>query len=842
MRIPTNALLGNLRFTESGQVWADFILSGMTYGMRTVEEKERVRLLHQGLFRALPGESLMLGVCSTRDPWQVYDQMMAGLEERDCPEWVAECSATVDSLELLRPGYRIFWLSVPLPTGVGGLKLKARAARYSVERRLGLPASVPSAETIAGCLHAAQQVYESIPSPFQPQPATPAQMVWLHQHMLERGCYLDETLPEPVAKCNRDQVKRRAALQLPVLDEGGRSDDSRKALWNPLARRYLKVASTVPGDEDAASYQSMMLLADVPDGELPFPGSEMLGCIDQSGLHVDWAMRLTVKTSTEVLRRNQRALVSLNEQFNQREGELSHGLSALDTTAAMLAEYAAVMENNKLEVECQATILLSVADANPTDCLAKAKALNSYWSSYGYRLSQPVGLQEEMWWQMHPGVATSPLSRDYAQMTTSETLSTMIPFADVQVGDSRGTLLAVGIDNGPMLDETTTCGPSPLIFHDPDGATDRNVSGSMAIVGDLGSGKSFTLKKTAGAILDRGGRIIVTDRTNMGEWALWAASLTDPRVVDVSSPTWSLDPLRIFEPAIGARAAQSFLTPLLDIGPTTEQGVLLSEVLEPAYLQAHQITGLGELAEHLADGCTLTGARELSRLMRVFARKDLGRVVFDNTLPPLDLHHPAIVIRTHQLALPKRAELDSEHLFRQLTIEKLFGRALFALITAIAKHECFSNLDQLAAFVVDEAHAVTSSTESVGELVDFIRDGRKHRAIVVLGSHDPDEDFPSETMRGLIPFRVLMRHKDRTLAANGLRWLGLDPTDPDLIDLVTKDISPEAGTNEVPPERRGECLIRDASGAIGRARILPPALPERVAAADTSGHHRSQAA
>ena len=64
-----------------------------------------------------------------------------------------------------------------------------------------------------------------------------------------------------------------------------------------------------------------------------------------------------------------------DEQFNQREGELSHGVSALDRHAGDLSEYAALMESNKLEVECQATFILSVAAADPDDVRAQAKAL-----------------------------------------------------------------------------------------------------------------------------------------------------------------------------------------------------------------------------------------------------------------------------------------------------------------------------------------------------------------------------------------------------------------------------------------------------------------------------------
>ena len=835
MKIPTLFAIDNLRFTESGQVWAEFVLHGENYGLRPNKEKERVRLMHQALFRALPGESVLLGLASTLDPHKLVASMLERVDPAACPDWVAECEASLSTLDRLRPGHRVFWLAVPLASAAGSLGLRWQVARHQLEGLLGLPPAKPSAELVQQMQAKARTVFESIPASFRPSKATPAQMVWLHQHMVDRGLYLDMPLPEP----DRNRSKQRSAYAAPLLDEGGRSDHTgKKSAFNPLKHRYLKVQSPQPGEEDHASYQSMLVLSDVPDGEIPFPGGELMGRIDECSLAVDWAMRLTVRSSQDVIRENQRALQTLNEQYKQRDGEVSHGMGALDRAADDLAEYAAVMEGDKLEVECQATLIFAVAAADAEETIRQARALTGWVSEAGYKLAQPIGFQQELWWQMHPGVATSSVAREYAQLTTSAALSTMVPLSTATVGDTGGTLLAISLNNGPMLDEDVPCGSSPVIFHNPDGATDRNVSGSFAVVGDLGSGKSFLLKKEAGGILDRGGRIIIADRTNMGEWAEWASSLSDPRIVDVSAPQWSLDPLRIFDPVEGSRVAQSFLTPLLNVAPTSEQGVLLSEVISPEYTSEHHIGSLGELVAHLRTTCELEGAGDLARLMGVFARKDLGRIVFDSSLQPLDLDHPAIVVRTHQLLLPKPEELLHEHLFKQLSIEKLFGRAIFALITAIAKLECFGDRDQLAAFIVDEAHAVTSSPESTGELVDFVRDGRKHRAVVMLGSHDPDQDFPSETMRGLIPFRILMRHTDKTLAMNGLRWLGMSDEDGSideaLIDLVTKDTSPEIG-GSVPPQRRGECLIRDASGAIGRARILPPALLKRNQAARTGG-------
>ena len=48
-------------------------------------------------------------------------------------------------------------------------------------------------------------------------------------------------------------------------------------------------------------------------------------------------------------------------EFAQRDGEASHGLNMLNRVAADLAEYVAVLESDKLEVEVQSTTIFCVA-------------------------------------------------------------------------------------------------------------------------------------------------------------------------------------------------------------------------------------------------------------------------------------------------------------------------------------------------------------------------------------------------------------------------------------------------------------------------------------------------
>ncbi|WP_425955266.1 hypothetical protein [Xylanimonas sp. McL0601] len=325
MRTPTRSMAANLRWTRSGTVWADWILSGLPYGLRPTKDKHTVRALHQALIRALPGESLLLGVRSGLDPAVVVSKMLEGVDLEESPEWVAECEATLDTLDAIGPGRRVFWLSVPLgadkPTDRFTEPLQA--AKSDLLDRLGLPRVTIPTRDVERRLAQAARVAEGIPGPFNATPATPAQMVWLHQHFLRRGLFQDLDLPEADEASPPSALlapKAGAALGEPVLDEGGQSDIGPRELarLNPVGRKYLKVSDAHTVDDVEASYQSLLVVSDVPDGGMTFPGSEVIGRIDESGLDVDWAMRLSVKSPAAVASRNQRALRNLNEQYHQQ--------------------------------------------------------------------------------------------------------------------------------------------------------------------------------------------------------------------------------------------------------------------------------------------------------------------------------------------------------------------------------------------------------------------------------------------------------------------------------------------------------------------------------------------
>mgnify|MGYP002653604718 CR=1 FL=1 len=112
---------------------------------------------------------------------------------------------------------------------------------------------------------------------------------------------------------------------------------------------------------------------------------------------------------------------------------------------------------------------------------------------------------------------------------------------------------------------------------------------------------------------------------------------------------------------------------------------------------------------HLIAGeCDMEGISRESTIavgnhMRTHAARPYARVIFDDDLPAVSLQAPFIVFRTNGLKLPDREELANAHRFEQMSPDRLFGRAYYALL-AHAVYE-ISNADRsrFTLFPVDEA-------------------------------------------------------------------------------------------------------------------------------------------
>ena len=819
------AIDGNRIWTRDGLVWAVWRLHGLSDGLGTPDERSLVRLHHQALVQALRGESLLMSLCRPVPPDDTAGRMLEGVE-RPSLEWRREVDLTREALRARPVQERTFWLAVPLSTGtvVDRSRRLLEATLDELRRALALPRSLPAAEDRRHTTLVADRIERAIPSVFEPRRASPDELEWMSEQACVRGVATGAVPRLAVPQPGDDSMPPRSAAGLAAawLDEGGMTDRPRAGAVNPMAHRYLKVQSA---RADAPSYQVLLALTGGPKGGWRVPGIEWISRVDESTTPIDWAVRLTVAAGAEVRRRNRSAEVSLRDQLVQQDASsdelrLGHG-AQLGEVAETLQAYAASLARSESEVEVQATTVFAIGGADAAEAQAAARHVRDWYGLSEFRLDLPLGGQEQLWRSMQPGEPTGRLVRELAQLTTGREFASGVPLVSTALGDDRGFRFAEHLGSGRR----------PSVLLDLAGTIQHDRSASIGIVAELGAGKSYALKRIAGDSLDRGARVIIIDRTEAREYERFAGSLVPDAtaVVDLVNPSCSLDPLRLFGPQTGSRHVLSLFSSLLGVRPRDDLGLELARLLDPARVAGRGISSLAELRTHLRGRDGGAVADRLHSLVELIAGMDVGRVLFDPELPPLDLAARAIIPLTAGLDLPTGQELDRAHLFEELPMEKLVGRAMYALVTGIAKQIAFTSRE-LVLFCADECHHITTSPEGAGYVLDFLRDGRKHNALAVLASHDP-HDFGDVRARGLIPIRLVMRHTDRGLAQRALEWLdqGL-AGDERLLATIREDLSPAGPDGVVHVDRRGEGVLRDARQRIGKVRVLPPLRAERRAA------------
>lgn len=840
MRIPTTAIVSKLRWTDSGTVWADWILTGPIYRFTNHEHKKAVRDAHTALYRSLPGEALLMGLIATIEPSTVVERMLKGIDTEQCPAWAEDVLATYDSLTQIPLGKRIFWLSVPLGSSgmIDRLRGTSAASMGRLRDQLGIQRRLPPADVIAEKQAQADDIASRLGF-FSPQPATAAQMLWLHQHMLDRGLFLDEQLPSPGDLASQLATSSpRATLGEPLIDEGGKGDYTNRRLFNPMAPRNRLVKITdINRPAAEPSYQALGVITKPPKGGMTFPGSEMLAFIDESGLDIDWAQRIHTIAPTLAATANQRALDKLNDQDFHLGGAGTNITRNADLAMRgdSLKEYIAALSSDELEVETRITTIVAIGAPDRESLHQQVTVLDTWVTGWSHALLMPLGRMEELWWAMHPGTPTGQIVREFEQITTSKNAAGLVPIVSTTVGDSRGMSWALNLANGPLLDMNLPCGPTDTIHLDLN-ASERDTSSSIAFVAEPGAGKSVAMKKALDACLDMGGTAVVVDRTDMGEYALWAEARGDVSVVEIINPKFSFDPLRLFPGSEGTQVMQSFLTLLLGIRPKDDLGITISDVLDPNFRKAHSLGSMGSVLSFL-EASSASMHQALLKKIRVFSRLELGRVVFDDSLPTPDITQ-AMVIRTNRLKLPTPEQLEHQHLFEQMPLEQIYGRAYYALIAGYARSVCFRDRTRMALFAMDEVTSQITSSEVEGYVREFNDDGRKHRAAVIVGGQRAGKGLGSKEFAQSFPTRIVMRMRNPDQARDALRWMLGEEPDEELVRIITTDTSPliaRAGEDYVEEHRRGEMLMVDAMGRIGRGKILAASQSRRFEAAMATG-------
>ncbi|MFI8515371.1 ATP-binding protein [Streptomyces sp. NPDC085460] len=838
MKLPLRHIVDHLVWSTSGTVWAVWSLTPA--GSRYMPDRTRDEITAQvtSLVRSLPGRARLLGLSARIDAGEVVAATLDGVDYQRHDAWaeVAEAQLRLlagDHLDEPVDMYRrTLWLAAPLPASGGRGQWQATAGTVWSELAglLGLSPAPVSVREVAEYRERAAQVEAELSGGITLRPATPAEIVWMHQHAVGRG--LDsELLGEAERSPLRGSRMTGGTLRSPshadlghvrLLEGGrpaslpqdgpGRGRGSGGVLGGVAGRRWLQVDS-----EAGTSYQAHLALAEMPR-VFTAAGGEFFAELDRLPFAVDWVVDLTTVASEKVVAAVTKKKRDLVDQADQYAARRATGLpDALHDAADDLGDLGARASRSSVEVEVQSVTALTVWGTTPAECEQRAAALQARLKGANYRLVRPVGGQEELFTLGLPAAVTPPPVRQYVQHELGEDWAMHGALYGQSFGDPTGAMVGYSQDIGTI---------SPILLNIAD-APVRNASASFALAGDLGGGKSTLLKLITGSVVDRGGRAIAIDRTKSREWARFARTAAPGRcqVVDAATADLSIDPLRVFtDPDVGARYALSYLTVQLGVGAMSEHGALLKTAVKqaaaaPGRSMALVLDALEEMA--LEESARGQRAASLVEWLRVAADEPLAAAVFNPDLPPLDLDDDLtsdfVVLTTTGLTLPPREAATNPELLRAQPLEALIGRAVLYLIAAIARETAFTD-PRFTLLPLDEAYWLTSSAEGQALIDEIVYDGRKHGAGVGLGCHDVLE-LGTSTTQGLLAYRFLARTADPVLAARGLTWLGLPGDDEDLLRMVTTDLSPYGR-----PERAGEFLARDPRMNIGRFKVLIPDL------------------
>ncbi len=822
---PTLAVTGNLRWTRSGVVYAEWLIEPRPGGYETLGDKRSTAAAHRHLFHDL-GRTTYTSLVAPIDIPAIAARIH---QPGDHPDYNAEASAQLDQIEARQPAERIHWLAVPLcaPASTGHIDEDFE----------------PSPEERASFEVLAANMERKIPGIFAPRPVQAPQMHWLWNHAHVRGAAPVPFPHDPAAALVR---RARGFRSDGHLDEGLATDGVPR-----IAR--TKAIKAFYDDDTPPSYQTFLVADNFPTA-LSWPGvaDQLFPLLNHfDALGIDCTLRTRIRPRPETVSANARALRQLSEQLDERHEEISFAQNFLMSRGRLLTQYNNHLEANPSETEIVFCPIIAVSAAEQDHLEDLVRDVVRTFQETGVVLKAPYGAQTELWAASQPGYPKTRASRDYSHIMPTDSFGRFAPITAIHIGDQCG----------PVIGRNRASGFGEPVHSDLLGITEKDKSASFMFVGELGSGKSVLLKIYLFHVVDLGGRVWLVDRTDNGEYEKPAREVAaDAVVLDPANPTHTMDPLRIFTGPDAAEQALAVLMPLFDIHAGSPQSTLLSDLLDPNYRARYRITSLAALTNHLAllitdparasaipAGATTDTLAALAGQLRFWSGRTFARVLFAPELPPLPIDARMVVLRTHRLQLP------DEHEDPRDQPVKLFGQTIYALFAQLAQQALFT-CPEFGLLMLDEASFLLNSTVGKTVVNGFVLDGRKHNAAVGLAAQSPAA-FGAVTR--LIPTRYAFRQTDAGLAHDSVRLLRAAPDDADtrragsdresedeIADrLMNEDLANKLMTDTSPitekgdkaePHRRGECLMRDLTGRIAEIKIDLPALPQRAAAALTT--------
>ncbi len=790
MRYPPAASHGHLVWSHYGGTVAVFrVEDPLSYLHLSSDEKHSwMQCIRRAVASVKERPWMILSVCEPTDPQLLSTRIAEGAGPAASAGWARYAA---EHATLMTGGQetweRHFYVAVWVDMG-SRFTLKNRlSAAVGYVPRPPNPKVVARAERIADDF---ARVFNA--SQVAVRPASAKEMWWLYVRAAYRGGVAPVTV-SGIPDTDGQQSVRPVVNAL--FTEGGRASDEDR----PFHRRYLRVET-----EAGVSYQTFLCASRVPlSWGFPDGGGEWWLGAHRFPFPVDWSA-LIIPTA------NREARVTAGKQARKLEFQFGEYPNATDVPPEVQrgADQAGSLREELSQsgdplLRCAMTFCVSARDL--TSLEERAATFRDGLETAEWTVPRPAGRQRALYLHMLPGGPTPRVLRDYAQFYLPEALATGMPFAETDVGDPKGQLLGVNAD---------AWSHRPVLFDAAYGASiDR--SGSLIITGNLGSGKSYAIKQVGYGTVHRGGRVVVVDRTQRGEYVQFSEAFPDDyvQVVRVDHQAgFSMDPCRVFaNVSERSRFAVGFLVSVAGVSSRSDEAALIELAADATVPDGGRISDivdyLGKLRDDKGhDAGARAGAARLWRQLSLIAKDDIAQVVFARDREPLRLDGRWIVFSLAGLSLPSAEQLANPALHADISKEQIVGQALLYVIAGVARRFCVSDPSVFAAALFDEAWAFTHHQGGAQLISELVRDGRKHNAAAWLMSQHPD-DLGDPRLSALFGNRMLFRQGEGA-GKTALRSLGVkDPSAAHVRMIESLDT--------------GVCLMRDVRNRVGLVNVMP---------------------
>lgn len=552
---------------------------------------------------------------------------------------------------------------------------------------------------------------------------------------------------------------------------------------------------TVEG-EDGESRQAMLAMGPLPknseypgDAELLFAPLESLDFPVDAVAHVRWIANKAMQTKADDAVKDAR-----NAIVDAAARMLDHQTARRQDEALNVQDYYAT-EPYPPGLEVCISFAVGAEDAKLT---GRIKRLRRAYGSV--RIYQPHALQAALYGDhlLRPDGAQV---RDYRRLVTREQLAAMMPIGSHQAGAERGIYIAYTIP-----------GAARPVTYNPLEASQTNRAGAVMLCGTLGGGKTMAGQLLVSHAAMRGSLVVDIDprpdhsleRLPGLEGKVHVISLAN-----VEGNRGLLDPLVVAPPELREELASSYMMEILPQAKPEWQTEIIDAVrtvLREEYPCSWRVVErlLASPDEH---------AYAAGKALRVWAEWGLGKLAFgQGGRREIEVEMPVTTIKASALTLPPAGTLRSSY-----DQSERISVATLKLIAAYAMRLVSRDVSVHKVLMLDEAHALTGTSDGRRFLERLIRMGRSMNITVVLASQLLGDLAELEELIGV---RFSFRQETDEQARANIRMLGLDESSERLVSMLRSFTE-------------GRCLMRGLDGRVAAVKF-DVVDPEFLRAADTN--------